>query len=151
MPKTSQETANKSYVTETEIFKAYPNKHELTKAEFMFISSTFFYALSKSIIDEGKVYYLPPKMGTIGVYKTKTKGKMINYQHYKETGEKIKMQNLHSNGLMAMFYWNTHYTRFKLSSLDKQSLYVFKAPRAHTRYLSKQIKEKNTITKYYDY
>jgi hypothetical protein len=104
MPKTSQETLNRAYVSETDIFQSYPNSHNLTKADFVLINSTFFYALTKSIIDEGKVYYLPPMMGTIGVCKTKTKGKMINYQHYKETGEKIKMQNLHSNGMMALFH-----------------------------------------------
>lgn len=104
MPRTQTQPDSKAYVTEREIFLAYSNPKNLTKAEFMLILSTFFYALMKSIIDEGKVYYLPPKMGTIGVCKTKSKGKMINYQHYKETGEKIRMKNLHSNGMMALFH-----------------------------------------------
>jgi hypothetical protein len=150
MPKTSQ-TSNKYYVTEKEIFEVYSNTSDITKNEFMLISSTFFYILMKSIIDEGNVYYLPPMMGSIGVCKTKTKGKLVNYQHFKMTGEKIKITNAHSSGLMALFSWNTAYTRFKLSSQLKSKIFIFKAPRDMARYLSQQIREKNTITKYYDY
>lgn len=60
--------SNKPYFTEVDIYATYPDK-EVSSLEFKLVLKTFFHLLSKSMVDEGKVYYLPPKLGTLGIYK----------------------------------------------------------------------------------
>lgn len=145
------EAFNKSYLNDNDIFKAYSNPYNLTKHEFLLIMRTFFYSLMKSMIEEGKVYYLPPKMGSIGVYKTSNTKRFVNYEAYKKDGVRTYYKNYHSGGYIAKFFWNTNWVRFNVGDPLRSNLFTFKAPRYFTRHLSKQIKENNTINKYYDY
>lgn len=93
--------ADSRYFGERDIYEAYDNKHNISWETFTLITRTFFLHLIEAVIDEGKVFSFPNKLGIFGVFKTKTKAKMIDYNHYKKTGEKVMMRNFHSHGYMA--------------------------------------------------
>ena len=95
---------SKLYLNLKDLYKASSLEETLTFKEFELISNTFFHLLTKSMIDEGKVYYLPPTLGTIGVYKTKKTKKMLDFDLYKKTGIKANIRNLHSHGAMAKIH-----------------------------------------------
>lgn len=132
------------------LFDAYPNEEKLTPYEFRLILRTFASLLRKSMIYEGKVYNLPGKVGTVGIYRTGTKGSTYyNYQHYKETGEKILIRNHHSDN---------HKYGIKYICGDKYSrkipisfLFKFKAVRGFARELAKALKVGNTSALYKPY
>lgn len=102
MSKQSKES-NNAYFTVKDIFKSYPDK-DMTLQQYRLICDTFFHLLTKSMVDEGKVYYLPPQMGTIGVYKIGKTKKMIDFDLYKKTGYKLNIRNLHTHGSMVKFH-----------------------------------------------
>lgn len=144
--------SSKTYLTDLDIFKSYSNSFNLNKAEFLQILRTFIFLLVKSIIDEGKVYSLPKNLGKLGVIKILGKGKkVIDYNHYNKTGEKVYMKNHHSSGYFAKFYWMTDWPRFNIGDTRINNLYEFKVCRTSSRYLAKQIKEFNAINRYYEY
>lgn len=145
------ESSKNIYYKDKDIYEVYPDKDKISFSDFKLISKTFFHLLTKSMVDEGKVYYLPPKLGTLGIYKTAKTKKMIDYDLYKKTGIKANIQNRHSHGHMGKFYWQTIWPRYRVSTLENPTIFRYKAPRYLSRYLAKQIKENNTISKYYDF
>lgn len=85
-------------------FQTYANEFGLTLNEYRLIIRTFGRLLMRSIQEEGKVYYLPFRTGSLGVYKIPTsKRGVFNYEHYKHTGEKIYIRNYHSSSYAATF------------------------------------------------
>jgi len=56
------------------------------------------------MVNEGKVYYLPPTLGTLGIYKISKTKKMIDFDLYKKTGYKLNIRNLHTHGSMVKFH-----------------------------------------------
>lgn len=101
----SPKQSNKVYFDEVDIYATYPDQ-SLSLVEFKLILKTFFHILTKSMVDEGKVYYLPPKMGTIGIYKIPSTKPMWDFDLYKKTGIKAKIKNRHTHGSMVKFHWN---------------------------------------------
>jgi len=56
----------------------------------MLIIKVFFKTLTYSTINSGKVYYVPNKLGIIGIAKRRTVGRgAFDYQLYKEQGLKV--------------------------------------------------------------
>lgn len=104
MLKTTSATP-KLYRTFTDLYETFEDKDKLTKAEFRLILKLFHNLLRRSMIYEGKVYQLPYFLGTIGIYRRTLKDsfKVFNYQHYKETNEKIYVPNTHSDRSYAIF------------------------------------------------
>lgn len=93
---------NKNYYNDYDIFDSYDNSYGLDKNQFLLIMRTFNFLMLKSVVDEGKVYSLPPRLGTLSVRKMPFRGKrMIDFNYYKLTGEKKYMKNLHSGGYIA--------------------------------------------------
>lgn len=95
---------SKIYTSLPDIYKSYPKKDLVSATEFREISNTFFHLMTKAMIDEGYIFYLPPKMGTLGVYKIGKTKKMIDYDLYKKTGIKANIKNRHTHGSMVKFY-----------------------------------------------
>lgn len=95
-----QPRPSNKYLTEKDIYKDFDNK-EISAAQFKLICNTFFHLLTKSMIEEGKIYYLPPKLGTIGIYKIGKTKKMLDFDLYKKTGYKVNIRNLHTHGSMV--------------------------------------------------
>lgn len=151
MLKQPKET-NKNYYTDIDIWETYENPHKITKAQFNLALHTFVFAMIKSIIDEGKVYYLPPKLGKIGITKGTNKGKKIlDYDYFKKTGDKKYHKNFHSSGYLARFNWMKDFTRFNIGNQRATNVFDIKLCRYFSRYLASQIKNNNVINKYYDY
>lgn len=151
MSKQSKQT-NKVYLTDQDIFETYSNSHQLKKIEFITILRVFSYLLTKTIIDGGKVFSLPLRLGKLGVIKFKNIGKkIIDYNHFNKTGEKILLKNYHSAGYIAKFYWMRDWPAFGIGSNDINNIFGLKLCRDFSRYLAKQIKDNNAINRYYEY
>ena len=132
-----------------DFYDRYEDKEEITQQEYRLIQKTFFNLLTKSMIYEGKVYRLPEKIGAIGVFMTGEEKKYYNYQHYKDTGEKIFIRNNHSDKKQ---YGIKFISADKFTSLTPITrLFKFKASRRFSRELAKAIKEKNTGSLYLPY
>ena len=102
------------------------------------------------MMDKGKVFVLPKKLGAIGIKKYKMpKGfrGILNYQHFRKTGERVYVKNTHSEQYMATLHWDKSYRRFNdpMTCMFK----IFPA-REFSRDLAKIIKEENAISRYYD-
>lgn len=141
----------KVYFTELDIFNVYSNKFNLKKNEFLLIVRAFFALLGHEMIASGKIYYIPPFLGTLSVRKLKATSTIMDWNLYKQYGIKRKSTNFHSAGLVAKFKWETKTARFKSAHLSKTNLFSFKPARPLARYLASKIKLNNTINKYYDY
>jgi len=103
MSKPSKES-NNAYFTVKDIYKSFSDKDDISLAQFRLICDTFFHLLTKSMVNEGKVYYLPPTLGTLGIYKISKTKKMIDFDLYKKTGYKLNIRNLHTHGSMVKFH-----------------------------------------------
>ena len=124
-------------------------KDKISKYDFMLICETFTHLLAKSMIEGGIVYRLPHRLGSLGINKTKTAKKFyIDFKHYNATGEKIPLKNKHSQGYYARFRWKK---AAPYAIFPYKKMFTFKPTRANKRYLAKCIKEKNTITKYFEH
>ena len=105
------------------------------------------------MIYEGKLYTLPFHLGEVGVFSRKpTKWKIFNFQHYKDTGQKIPRLNLHSQELTASVKRRVKGSLLGLG-MYQPILHAFKfeACRAFNRELSKAISNENTIGLYTEY
>lgn len=146
MRRTKQQ-ANKAYLTLNDFYESYPDKDNLTLEEYKLILKTFNYFLVKSMIEEGKLYLLPNRMGVLGIMKQKVFGRgVFDYNLYKKEGIKVWKKNLHSSSYTARFIWDQRIFRSDLT--DK--IYRWDPPRDWKRELAKQIKDKNSISTYYD-
>lgn len=95
---------NKFYYNDLDLFESYSNEYNITKEQFLLILRTFNFLLIKSVIDEGKVYTLPLRLGLIYMKKTKSKGKkIIDFGAYAKTKEITYLKNMHSQGYIAQF------------------------------------------------
>lgn len=147
MQKTKRDRVYKSF---DDIYESYPNKGKVTKAEFKLVLKTFNYLLVKSMVEEGKIYQLPKRMGAMGIFKLPVAGRgVFDYKLFHLDGTKVWKKNLHSSSYAAQFKWKLLFPR---TDLPSQVSRVFKwhATRYWRRYLATQIKEKNTINLYFD-
>lgn len=141
---------NKIYTNPDSLFDSYSNPHNITLEDFRLITKVFFAILSHKIITEGKVFQLPNRLGSVGVYKRKTIGRgVFDYQLFKETGQKVWKKNLHSSQYAATTKWDTRPPRFDPSIPGH--VFKFTPCRDHNAKLTTSIKDNNTISKYYDY
>lgn len=130
-------------------YRTYNNEHKLAYAEFKLILYTFCVLLKDALMLEGKAYYLPYKLGVLSISKFKTKGGLkTDFHYYRKTGIMRKLTNLHSEGLIAQVRWNQNFTRF---SDGCAAVFKLTAARDFARAIAKNIKENNTISKYYDW
>lgn len=101
MRKTSRrQPSNNRYYHEDDLYDVFPNK-EIKRDTYKDILRTFFYEMTLQAIEEGTLFRFPKKLGVFGVFKTKTKPKMIDFNHLRKTGEKRKVTNMHSHGFMT--------------------------------------------------
>lgn len=79
----------KKYVSDKELFEAYPNKYGIDEELFKQILDTFSLFVVKELF-EGTIINLPSRMGTLGVrtYKRKLRTRHFDFVLYNATGEK---------------------------------------------------------------
>lgn len=147
MQKTKREKVYKDF---NDIYLSYPHADSVTKAQFKLILKTFNYLLIKSMVDEGKVYQLPKKLGVMGVFKLPVAGRgVFDYKLFHTDGTKLWRKNLHSSSYAAQFKWKLLFPRTDLPTYISKP-FRWNATRYWRRYLARQIKENNTINLYYD-
>jgi len=153
MTQQTTQTIPKQLKTHVDLYKTFTRKEELTVAEFRLILKYFHNLWRKSIIYEGKIYALPLYLGSLGIMARKpTKHKIMNYQHYKETGIKAYRLNLHAQGLIASVKRIVHQTMLvKNMHWEIAVAYRFEACRNFNREIAKAIRDKNTIGLYQEY
>lgn len=139
--------------THTDLYKTFPLKDQLTGHEFRLILKYFHNLLRKSIIYEGKIYTLPYHLGFLGILsRFPIDNKIRNYQHYKETGQKVNRLNLHSQGRTARVHRiitvGTLTTEMYPAILRA---FKFEACRSMNREMTKAITNENTMALYLEY
>lgn len=140
---------SKRHRTSIDSFQAYDNKHNISYNDYCLILKTFNYILVNKLY-EGEVFSLPNRVGTLGVYKRKTFGRGIfDYQQFAATGDKVWKKNFHSSTYAASFVWSIKHPWTDIQSA-KRAMFKFEPSREVKRSLAKQIKQNNTIHKYYD-
>jgi len=140
-------------VSHVDMYKTFQYKDEVSNIEFRYILKYFNNLLRKSLIYEGKIYTLPYMMGALGVLSRKpTKWKIFDYQHYKETGDKVPRLNLHSSELTAAIRRIPPQGAAAKDTV-KFTIYAskFDGCRGLNRELSRAIKNENTIRLYTEY
>lgn len=150
MSKQSKEFNN--YRTVTPLFNTYNNKYQISKEDFLLIIKTYFKIMVHNIVNQGKIYKLPHRLGNVGVRKTPVKLRgVFDYNLFKKEGLKVWKKNNHSANYVARVTWDMSYPGFYIGYTAPYHCYRFTGCREFNRYLAKQIKQKNTISKYYDY
>jgi hypothetical protein len=127
-------------------YETYGYKELHSFQEYSLIVKAFFALLSKSMIEGGMTYKLPKFLGCIGVKKSKGgKRKILDYGHYKTTGEKVFRRLYHGDGHIAYFNWykQPRYCRIKFKNTVK-----FRPVRANKKALTDSIRQKDTMKKY---
>ena len=113
---------------------------EATYNEFKFVVQSFFTLLSREIIENGKVFIIPGRLGTIGALKRKLHINFIDWQKTRELGYLVKKMNNHSQNLIVKFKWD--YKRDPFITIP--IVWKFTASRFNKRYLAKEIFKNNT-------
>ena len=147
MPKTYPK-----YRQESSFFDSYSNTHEISKVQFVLIIKTFFYLLTRRLL-EGHVYKLPFGVGLIGCLRQPiskvTKG-VFDYQLYKTTGIKRYHQNTHSHNQLVRIRWIlTKHTDIVPKWF--QTFFKFEPTRDWKREIATKIKSNFSILKYQPY
>lgn len=117
--------------------------------QFRLIQKTFFHLLRKAMLYEGRVFKFPEGIGTIGVFWTGKEKRYYNFQHYKETGEKIYIRNAHSDKKQFGIKYVAG-DKFQ-AEIPLSFLFKFKANRGFARELAQALKVKNTSSLYIPY
>lgn len=145
-----QEPYNSGYKNISKSFSAYENRFNISYRDFIFIIKSFLVLLSESIVNDGKVYKLPYGLGSLGVRRRPTYGRgVFDYELFKKEGIKVWKKNMHSGMYSAQVFWDKRSNRYTLP--DYTHVFKLRPCRDLARYLSQQIKNNNSINKYYDY
>ena len=138
------------YVNELEIFRAYPNKYNITSKDFTLILKTFFFIMVHNMIYKYKIYKLPYGLGHMGIYKRNTIGRgCFDWKLFHTEGIKHWKKNLHTHGLAATCAWDRRYP--KVRHYFEFGMFKFKFARDSARELGRYINNNNIIHNYYDY
>lgn len=82
--------SNKHYANINDLFVAYFNPFQISQTDFSLIVKTFFLALIKSVVREGKIYQFPYGLGSFGVKKRPTHGRgSFDYALFNKEGIKV--------------------------------------------------------------
>ena len=87
--------------TYVEMYAAFEEKALVSKNEYRLILKYFNNLLRKCLVKNAEVFNLPYSIGTLGVSSApppRPNSKPLDFQHYKETGEKRVLMNLNTEG-----------------------------------------------------
>lgn len=135
--------------TYVDIYETFPQKDQIDKETFLNICKTFNAIYIKHLIETGNVLRVPKSLGTLSIRKRKSgKRKNVDLIHLMQTGEKRYINNKHSENYYARFHWSKKYP-YLMTTVP--TAFKLQMSRKAKRALSSAIKQKNTITKYYEY
>lgn len=139
--------------TYVEMYETFEGKDKLSRHEYRLILKYFNNILKRSILYDGVAYNLPYGIGIIGVSSSqplRPSSKPMDFQHYKETGEKRFIMNLNTDGRILKIVLVPKRNRLYFN-LDTRRIYRFKANRSSMRELAKIIKSGQSVYKYHSY
>lgn len=136
--------------TISDAYYNYDNKYDIDFNTFRKVCKTFNHLVMKSIIDTGNWYNIPNRLGHLQVKKFKIKGnkKWINWNETQKYNKIIFFEHKHSDGWVAKFNWDVTSPK---AYFGNKSQFRWKPVRYYKSELSKAIKQKNTINKYYEF
>lgn len=142
---------NTACYTLSNMYDSYPNKHLITRSEFMKTLTTFNDILIQSSIDTGRVYELPHGAGVIGARKFfTTKTKSVDFRASRDAGRYIAHKNFHSGGFIGKIIWDKDKRWYLRADRDMINVVAFEPTRPHKRMMARAIIDKNSINHYYD-
>ena len=145
MPKTRKLVSNY-----TDMYEAFPHKDKVTRHEYRLILKMFNTILRKTLIYTGSGFKLPYGIGNIGITSSPGSRKIFDYQHYKETGEKRNLVNLHTEGKVLKVVLRATPNRLHFE-FRTRCLYKFKAHRHMLRELAAAVKSVLSVHKFLTY
>jgi hypothetical protein len=116
--------------------------HYVTYQEYTAINSLFWKEISHNIINEGRQFHMPHKLGDTYIEKTKldyNNRLPIDWELTTRTGKVIYNLNEHSEGYKYEFRWNK-----KVCTFTNNYLFRLIFTRENKRLLAKNIKTKKT-------
>lgn len=128
------------------------SKYNITWTEYKTILSEFNKQLINSIIEDGYIFKVPYRIGTIRIRKKENNLERLkpDWSTYNVSGQEIKNKYLndHTNNQYVRFYWS----KYKDSILRNKTLYSFIPTRDNKRSLSKLLKTKGVeqMNKYFE-
>lgn len=139
----------KRRLTLKDLYQDYPykddkeSKYYMDEITYRNLNEDYYSLLYSYLISTGEWYKLPYGLGELGIRKRKHSGVRVDFARTKQYNNKIYHSNMHSNGYYARYKWDKRkvYIHYK-------NLYKFNPIRWAKRYLSSQIKDKNTIIHY---
>lgn len=130
---------------ETDIYKHYKKSNDtpVDRKTFMRVLNAINIEFIRMIVEEGKEIRMP-YLSTLSIRKTKnSKTKAFDYNHFNLTGEKVYIENEHSDGYRAKFHWKKSGCK-----VPGKTVYAFKPARDNSRALAKEMKKFNGHSKY---
>lgn len=138
-----------------DIWQSYENKDKIPGAtlkqkekNFKNILKIFNSILLKTLIETGETIKLPKRSGYLSIRKKDhSKRKILNFHHYRETGEKLYYRNLHTDNSHVYFV----YEKCGYHTLPNGGLFLFN-PVKHARktLAARLLSEPSLINKYYE-
>lgn len=130
-------------------YQSFEHKDKVSWEEYYTIAQTFFECLIQSMMKEGYVYSLPFSLGAIGILKSKTNVKPIDWVATMSSPDKklIRVSNNHTENYIARFKWKLTTKNVGIQVIP--TFWKFKASRDNQRALAKVIHNNNTMIKYY--
>lgn len=121
-------------------------KYYLTAKRYREVNERFFELIHLYMITTGEPVKLPHGLGYLRLRRRRTSEELrkIDYFQTKKYKKAIYHENNHSNGYYVRYKWDK--TRIYLKN---KNMYGFRACRWANRFLAKNIKENNSIVKYY--
>jgi hypothetical protein len=86
----------------------YSSKYDLSSNEYKDIIDLYLDKVTTYVIEKGSNYKFYNRLGVLSIRRVKTSMEhlKIDYNHYKETGEKLYILNDHTRGFYFRYVWH---------------------------------------------
>ena len=134
-----------------DFYKSYPDRYYprtplyCEYSDYRKICEAVNKRMAKNMREEGFIYILPHRIGTLQVTKVPTNKYRVDYYNCKKHNTLVKYRNAHSSGHSVRWKWDKSGRKM---TIRYKRMYTFKATRASNRELARLIKQQNTINKY---
>ena len=130
------------------MYDSFKRKNEISLQDFNLAARVFFALVAKSLIEGPLAVRLPRRMGVLMIRKNRLNKKLMDFPHYKRTGEVRLLKNDPSNsgGWMATYYWDKS---IKYCDTTRKSGVMFTPTRGNKVKLTRAIKFNNMLNKYW--
>jgi hypothetical protein len=131
---------NRKNLLTIELWKRYVEEtgDQISREEFYTEVRTLFKNVATTILDNELGFRIPSKMGYWAITKYKTPENFIDMVHFRKTGERRPLLNLHSLGKTARLVW---YNYNHIAQFMHSRLYVFSTCKEMRKLLQLKIED----------